>query len=171
MCIKKNNPSWSLTVTCWSSEAWCKCHHYYNANLQVYGRFRKVQEFLFTKLHSGRGMSWETGGQTRKESIRISLFNNTYFHLETTLNSSTLKSTFNCKDSSNSPLTEALKKKPSSWLVWYFYKFRENIWRLNLPNFRLPWSVYTEQGWETLNSLVSENIFCRQKICLCIAIK
>lgn len=98
MCIKKNNPSWSLTVTCWSSEAWCKCYHYYNANLQVYGRFREMQEFLFTKLHSGREMSWETGGQTKKESIRIYHFNSTYLHLESTLNTSTINTTLNCKD-------------------------------------------------------------------------
>lgn len=67
-------------------------------------------------------MSWETGGQTKKESIRIYHFNSTYLHLESTLNTSTINSTLNCKDQ-----VTALQQKFFYDWSGPFNKFRENI--------------------------------------------
>ena len=53
---------------------------------KCYGKFRPVQDFLFTKLNTRQGISYETRLQTQKGPFRIHHFTDTSFHLETTLN-------------------------------------------------------------------------------------
>lgn len=67
-----------------------------------YGRFRAVQDFLFSKLNTRQGMSYETRLQTQKGPFRMHHFTDTSFHLGTTLNNI-------WKELSNGPPAKALQ--------------------------------------------------------------
>ena len=69
---------------------------------KCYGRFRAVQDFLFSKLNTRQGMSYETRLETQKGPFRVRHLTDTSFHLETTLNNI-------WKDLSNGPPAKALQ--------------------------------------------------------------